>query len=62
MTLILAGIIWLISLAEVFRFGFFLGKRCGRGRVQTVGEKEKRAAERAARELKNMLEYDGSEQ
>lgn len=51
-----------MSLAEAFRFGYLLGKRKKSATKFTVSEKDKKAAEKAEKELYNMLTYDGSEQ
>lgn len=62
MTAILTGIVWLMTLAEAFRFGYLTGHGKKNTAAPEISEKEKREAERAERELNNMLTYDGSEQ
>lgn len=65
MTAILTGIVWLMTLAEAFRFGYLMGRGKKNTAAPEISEKEKREAERAERaerELNNMLTYDGSEQ
>lgn len=63
MITVLTASVWLISLAEIFGIGYLLGKRKQKPkRQETVSLKERQAAEKAERELNNMLTYDGSEQ
>lgn len=62
MTAVLIGVVWLITLAEVFRIGYILGEKKRKPSRDTTSEKQRIAAEKAARELNNMLTYDGNEQ
>lgn len=62
MTAVLIVVVWLITLAEVFRIGYILGERKRKPCRDITSDKERRTAERTAREVNNMLTYDGSEQ